>query len=78
MHNAYRQETIMHTRINWFEIPSADFQRATTFYETLFATELKVEDTGPVKMAIFFTMPPAMVAAASRSSSITGRAPTAP
>jgi len=43
----------MHTRINWFEIPSTDFQRATKFYEALFATELKIEDGGPVKMAIF-------------------------
>ena len=43
----------MHTSINWFEIPATDFQRATRFYETLFATELKVEDGGPVKMAIF-------------------------
>lgn len=43
----------MHTKINWFEIPSADFQRATAFYERLFDTTLKVEQSGPVKMGIF-------------------------
>ncbi len=43
----------MHTKINWFEIPSTDFQRAARFYEALFDTVLKVEQTGPVKMAIF-------------------------
>lgn len=43
----------MHTKINWFEIPSSDFKRATAFYERLFDTTLKVEQTGPVKMGIF-------------------------
>ena len=43
----------MSTKINWFEIPSADFTRATKFYETLFDAKLKIEQTGPVKMAIF-------------------------
>jgi predicted enzyme related to lactoylglutathione lyase len=43
----------MHTKINWFEIPSVDFARATRFYESLFDTELKVEQSGPVKMGIF-------------------------
>ena len=46
-------ENIMHTKINWFEIPSADFKRATAFYERLFDTALKIEQTGPVKMGIF-------------------------
>lgn len=43
----------MQTKINWFEIPSIDFSRATKFYETVFDTQLKVEQTGPVKMSIF-------------------------
>lgn len=43
----------MHTKINWFEIPSADFARATKFYETLFDTSLKVDQSGPIKMSIF-------------------------
>jgi len=46
-------ENIMHTKINWFEIPSSDFSRATKFYETLFDIRLKVEPSGPVQMAIF-------------------------
>ncbi len=44
---------IMHTKINWFEIPAVDFIRATKFYETLFDTTLKIEQSGPVKMGIF-------------------------
>lgn len=47
------QEIIMHTKINWFEIPSIDFIRATKFYETLFDTTLKIEQSGPMKMGIF-------------------------
>jgi predicted enzyme related to lactoylglutathione lyase len=45
----------MHTKINWFEIPSTDFGRATRFYEALFDTKLRIEqsDADPVKMAIF-------------------------
>lgn len=29
--------------INWFEIPAADFDRAVTFYENVFATKLRRE-----------------------------------
>ncbi|HUN06612.1 MAG TPA: hypothetical protein PLQ56_08420 [Aggregatilineales bacterium] len=29
--------------INWFEIPAADFERATTFYEAIFAASFKRE-----------------------------------
>jgi predicted enzyme related to lactoylglutathione lyase len=43
----------MHTKINWFEIPCVDFARATKFYETLFDTRLTLEQSGPVKMAVF-------------------------
>lgn len=43
----------MHTKINWFEIPCVDFGRATKFYETLFDTKLTLDQSGPVKMAIF-------------------------
>lgn len=48
-------EHIMQTKINWFEIPSSDFARATRFYETLFDTSLRVEDctAGLMQMAIF-------------------------
>jgi predicted enzyme related to lactoylglutathione lyase len=46
-------ENIMHTKINWFEIPATDFARATKFYEALFDTRLKVEHSGPIQMAMF-------------------------
>ena len=49
----HTENDIMNTKIDWFEIPSSDFKRATKFYEALFQTELRVEQTGPVKMAIF-------------------------
>jgi len=45
----------MHTKINWFEIPSTDFGRAIRFYETLFDTTLRLEkpDTNSLDMALF-------------------------
>lgn len=43
----------MHTKITWFEIPSADFSRATRFYETLFDIKLQIVPSGPVQMGIF-------------------------
>ena len=38
--------------INWFEIPVLDFNRAKTFYSTLFAFEMEVMEMGPEKMGI--------------------------
>lgn len=45
----------MHTKINWFEIPSTDFGRATRFYEALFDTTLRLEkpDSDSLEMALF-------------------------
>lgn len=43
----------MQTKINWFEIPSSDFARAVTFYETIFGNRLKVEQFGGAPMGIF-------------------------
>lgn len=43
----------MQTKINWFEIPSADFQRAVKFYETIFDSKLKIDQCGPFPMGIF-------------------------
>ena len=43
----------MQTKINWFEIPSADFARAVKFYETIFDSKLKVEQFGESPMGIF-------------------------
>ncbi len=38
----------------WFEIPVADMDRAKTFYETVFETEIAVNDIAPTfKMGIF-------------------------
>ena len=39
--------------INWFEIPTTDFARATRFYEQILATPLRVDDSFPnIKLAI--------------------------
>ena len=37
----------------WFEIPTADLDRAQAFYERVLATELKREDFGGGAMAVF-------------------------
>lgn len=37
----------------WFEIPATDFQRAVSFYETIFNTEIQVNDFGDFKMGVF-------------------------
>jgi predicted enzyme related to lactoylglutathione lyase len=39
--------------VNWFELPSADLDRATRFYETVLGVPLARESMGPVKMAVF-------------------------
>ena len=39
--------------VNWFEIPVNDLSRATKFYETIFDTELSLNEMGPSKMAWF-------------------------
>lgn len=36
--------------INWFEIPTADIQRAAAFYGKLFNTEVPIQDLGDLKM----------------------------
>jgi predicted enzyme related to lactoylglutathione lyase len=39
--------------INWFEIPTTDFVRATRFYEQILATSLRLDDSFPdIKLAI--------------------------
>ncbi|MBI3432043.1 MAG: VOC family protein [Hydrogenophilales bacterium] len=44
--------------INWFEIPAADFERAVTFYEKVFATELRREKMNDMELGIFpYEMP---------------------
>lgn len=51
----HTKENIMHTKIDWFEIPSADFARAAKFYEAVFATKLRVEGFGDTQLGVFIT-----------------------
>lgn len=43
----------MKNTINWFEIPSADFDRAVRFYSTVFNVELHIENVMGVQSGIF-------------------------
>jgi predicted enzyme related to lactoylglutathione lyase len=57
-HLAISCEDIMQTKINWFEIPSNDFARATRFYEALFDTTLRIEGaTADLMQMAIFTYP---------------------
>jgi predicted enzyme related to lactoylglutathione lyase len=40
----------MKNAINWFEIPVSDFNRAKTFYETIFNYRMQTLDLGNLKM----------------------------
>ncbi|MDX1672131.1 MAG: VOC family protein [Balneolaceae bacterium] len=39
--------------INWFEIPVVDFERAKTFYSTIYDFEMPEAQMGKVKMGFF-------------------------
>ncbi|NVK33678.1 MAG: VOC family protein [Rhodobacteraceae bacterium] len=39
--------------IVWFEIPVTDFDKSIAFYNTVFKTELTVQDMGPNPIAMF-------------------------
>ena len=43
----------MKNAINWFEIPSTDFERATAFYNTILDAELRVQVVDGISNAIF-------------------------
>jgi hypothetical protein len=43
----------MKTIINWFEIPVQDLERATAFYEAVFAAKFQRETMSGMEMAIF-------------------------
>ena len=43
----------MANAINWFEIPVTDLNRARKFYESTFATELKLVNFPKMEMAFF-------------------------
>jgi uncharacterized protein len=45
--------TAVKNAINWFEIPSSDFDRAITFYETIFGQELRKGDFMGTPTAVF-------------------------
>lgn len=44
---------IMQNPLRWFEIATADLERAVHFYQTVFATKLRRETCGDIAMAIF-------------------------
>ncbi len=46
----------------WTEIPVTDIDRAIAFYNTVFDTEMKKDETGPNPMAMFPTSTPGGVA----------------
>jgi predicted enzyme related to lactoylglutathione lyase len=47
-------------RVTWFEIPTANFDRAIGFYENILQIKLKREFFGPTELAIFNYQPPAI------------------
>lgn len=49
--------------VNWFEIPVADLERATAFYEHVFDVTLQPNELGTAKMAMFPLTPGAPGAA---------------
>ena len=49
----FTKENIMNNPLRWFEIPTANLDRATAFYERAFALALRRESCGGHAMAIF-------------------------
>ena len=43
----------MKNAISWFEIPTADIDRAQKFYETIFGITMAAMDMGKIKMRMF-------------------------
>jgi predicted enzyme related to lactoylglutathione lyase len=43
----------MANAVSWFEIPTADFQRAIQFYNNILGINLVGVDAGAIKMAVF-------------------------
>ena len=43
----------MNHAISWFEIPSLDLERATTFYEAIFGVQLFPLDVAQIQMRMF-------------------------
>jgi predicted enzyme related to lactoylglutathione lyase len=53
-------ETAVKNNVVWFEIPSSNFQRAVTFYETIFGLELRKMDFMGTPTAVFNYEKPAV------------------
>jgi predicted enzyme related to lactoylglutathione lyase len=45
--------TAVRSALTWFEIPTADFNRARRFYETILETPLTEMQAGPSRLALF-------------------------
>jgi catechol 2,3-dioxygenase-like lactoylglutathione lyase family enzyme len=45
--------TAVQSALTWFEIPTADFDRARRFYETILGTTLNEHPFGPARIAIY-------------------------
>src|SRR3989344_448040 len=43
----------MKNAINWFEIPTTDFERAVKFYSSIFEAKMEVRNLTELKMALF-------------------------
>ena len=43
----------MENAVNWFEIPTKDFERAVKFYDTIFGFKTNVQDLNGLKMSFF-------------------------
>ena len=54
--------------ITWFEIPTADFDRARRFYETILETTLNAMQFGPGRIAIFPHAEPGITGCLDESS----------
>lgn len=52
--------TTVKNNVVWFEIPSSDFNRAVSFYETIFGTELNKMDFMGTPTAVFTYEKPAI------------------
>ena len=46
-------ETINRSWTHWFEIPVSNFDRAKTFYETIYNMKIDSFEAGALKMGIF-------------------------
>jgi hypothetical protein len=48
-----KKTAMSHNAVTWFEIPTADLERAKRFYEAVLAISLKREQMGDEQLAVF-------------------------